>query len=44
MLYGKYQNFKMVYFPGDAELLNRYVTVRVTETSKNSLLGEIIHA
>lgn len=44
MLYGKYQNFKMVYFPGDAELLNRYVTVRVTETSKNSLLGEMIHA
>jgi tRNA-2-methylthio-N6-dimethylallyladenosine synthase len=44
MLYGKYQNFKMVYFPGDAGLLNRYVPVRVTKLSKNSLLGEMIHA
>jgi tRNA-2-methylthio-N6-dimethylallyladenosine synthase len=43
MLYGKYQNFKMVYFPGDPILLNRYVTVHVTKTSKNSLLGEMIH-
>ena len=44
MLYGKYQNFKMVYFPGDQNLLNRYVTVKATKTSKNSLLGEMIHA
>ena len=44
MLYGKYQNFKMVYFPGDPSLLNQYVTVRVTKTNKNSLLGEMIHA
>lgn len=43
MLYGKYANFKMVYFPGDPILLNRYITVRVTKTSKNSLLGEMIH-
>lgn len=43
MLYGKYQNFKMVYFPGDPILLNHYVTVRVTKPSKNSLLGEMIH-
>ncbi len=42
MLYGKYQNFKMVYFPGCPELLNRYVTVKVTKTNKNSLLGEMI--
>lgn len=42
MLYGKYQNFKMVYFPGDPKLLNRYVTVRVLKTNKNSLLGEMI--
>ena len=42
MLYGKYQNFKMVYFPGDISLLNRYVTVRVLQTNKNSLLGEMI--
>ena len=43
MLYGKYQNFKMVYFPGDPSLLNEYVTVRVLKTNKNSLLGEMIH-
>ena len=44
MLYGKYQNFKMVYFSGDMSLLNRYVTVRVLKTNKNSLLGEMIDA
>lgn len=44
MLYGKFQNFKMVYFPGDPSLLNQYVTVCVTKTNKNSLLGEMIHA
>ena len=44
MLYGKYQNFKMVYFPGNPELLNRYVTVRVSEIKNNSLLGEMIDA
>ncbi|MBR2644231.1 MAG: tRNA (N6-isopentenyl adenosine(37)-C2)-methylthiotransferase MiaB [Clostridia bacterium] len=42
MLYGKYQNFKMVYFPGDPSLMNRYVNVRVLKTNKNSLLGEMI--
>ena len=44
LLYGKYPNFKMVYFPGSAALLNQYVTVRVAKTNKNSLLGEMIHA
>ena len=44
MLYGKYQNFKMVYFPGDPTLLNQYVDVKVTTINKNSLLGEMIHA
>ena len=44
LLYGKYQNFKMVYFPGCRELLNRYVAVKVTKSSKNSLLGEMIDA
>lgn len=42
MLYGKFGNFKMVYFPGNKALLNRYVTVRVLKTSKNSLIGERI--
>ena len=40
LLYGKYQNFKMVYFPGDPSLLNQYTNVRVTRINKNSLLGE----
>ena len=44
MLYGKYQNFKMVYFPGEPDLLNQYVTVKVTKINKNSLLGEMTHA
>ena len=44
MLYGKYQNFKMVYFPGEPTLLNQYVTVKVLKTNNNSLLGEMIHA
>ena len=44
MLFGKYSNFKMVYFPGDAAFLNRYVTVKVTAINKNSLLGEMIDA
>ena len=44
LLYGKYQNFKMVYFPGSAELMNRYVTVKVTDINKNSLIGEQIDA
>ena len=42
MLYGKYQNFKMVYFPGKPEQLNQYVRVRVLRTGKNSLIGEQI--
>ena len=44
LLYGKYQNFKMVYFPGSKDLMNRYVTVRVTDINKNSLIGEKINA
>ncbi len=44
MLYGKFQNFKMAFFPGDAAYLNQYVTVKVTTINKNSLLGEMIDA
>ena len=44
MLYGKYQNFKMVYFPGQPELMNQYVNVRVTGINNNSLIGEMINA
>lgn len=40
MVYGKFTNNTMVYFPGSASLIGRYVQVRVTGTQKNSLLGE----
>lgn len=38
--YGKFSNFKMVYFPGGPELVGQYVPVRVTSVRKNSLMGE----
>lgn len=44
MLYGKFRNFKMVYFAGKPEQLNQYVTVRVLRTSKNSLIGEQVES
>jgi len=37
--YGKFSNFKMVYFPGEPDLVGRYVNVRVTGVRKNSLTG-----
>ncbi len=37
--YGKFTNFKMVYFPGEPELVGRYVEVRVNSVRKNSLTG-----
>lgn len=40
MAYGKYMNFKMVYFPGDTELIGRCVPVRVTGVRRNALTGE----
>lgn len=42
LLYGKYANFKMVYFPGSPEQVNSYVNVRVLKTNRNSLIGEQI--
>lgn len=42
ILHGKYQNFKMVYFPGNKDLMNRYVRVRVLSLKNNSLIGEQI--
>ncbi len=39
--YGKFSNFKMVYFPGGPELIGRYVRVRVKQVRKNSLSGEM---
>jgi tRNA-2-methylthio-N6-dimethylallyladenosine synthase len=37
--HGKFSNFKMVYFPGEPELVGRYVKVRVETIRKNSLTG-----
>ena len=42
LCYGKFSNFKMVYFPDGPELVGQYVPVRVTSVRKNSLLGEKI--
>jgi len=39
--YGKFSNFKMVYFPGGLELIGQYVRVRVKQVRKNSLSGEM---
>ncbi len=43
LAYGKYQNFKMVYFPGHADMIGQYLRVGVKKAQKNSLIGEIIH-
>lgn len=42
LCYGKFSNFKMVYFPGGPELIGNYVSVRVKSVRKNSLMGEKI--
>ena len=39
--FGKFSNFKMVYFPGDRDLVGSYRTVTVTEIRKNSLFGRL---
>ena len=39
--FGKFSNFKMVYFPGNRDLVGSYRTVTVTEIRKNSLFGRL---
>jgi len=39
--YGKFPNFKMVYFEGTPELIGTYVPVTITNVRKNSLYGKI---
>ena len=39
--YGKFSNFKMVYFSGTPELIGQYVPVTITNVRKNSLFGKI---
>ena len=38
--YGKFSNFKMVYFAGSPELIGQYVPVTITNVRKNSLFGK----
>lgn len=38
--FGKLSNFKMVYFPGNGELIGRYLPVRIISVKSNSLFGE----
>ncbi|MCL2694979.1 MAG: tRNA (N6-isopentenyl adenosine(37)-C2)-methylthiotransferase MiaB, partial [Clostridiales bacterium] len=42
LVFGKFGNARMVYFPGNADLIGSYVWVRVTKTRRNSLFGEMI--
>ena len=37
--FGKFSNFKMIYFPGDEHLIGQYVTVCVQSIKGNSLFG-----
>ena len=37
--YGKFPNFKMVYFSGSPDLVGQYVPVRIENVRKNSLYG-----
>ena len=39
--YGKFSNFKMVYFSGTPDLIGSYVPVTITNVRKNSLFGKI---
>lgn len=39
--YGKFSNFKMVYFKGEPELVGQYIPVRITDIRKNSLMGKV---
>jgi len=38
-VFGKFSNFKMVYFPGNPEDIGKYLTVTVDQTRANSLVG-----
>ncbi len=41
MCFGKFANFKMLYFPGEPSLVGSYVSVKATKVKQNSLLGEM---
>ena len=42
--YGKYSNFKMVYFESDKDISGQYVPVRVTGTRPNALTGRLLES
>ena len=39
LLYGKYSNFKMVYFKGDPSRVGQFATVKAERCMRNSLIG-----
>jgi len=42
MAFGKMTNFRMVYFPGTADMIGQFKQVRITNVQNNSLIGELI--
>lgn len=44
LCFGKYQNFKMVYFPGSINLVDQYVSVTALDCRANSLIGRMEEA
>jgi tRNA-2-methylthio-N6-dimethylallyladenosine synthase len=42
LAFGKMTNFKMVYFPGEKDMIGSFKTVSIEGSSKNSLVGRII--
>ena len=42
MAFGKMTNFRMVYFPGTADMIGQFKRVRITRVQNNSLIGELI--
>lgn len=42
MAFGKLSSFKMVYFPGDKDLIGQFLNVKITKTKHNSLFGELV--
>jgi tRNA A37 methylthiotransferase MiaB len=42
LVFGKMTNFKMVYFPGEENMVGTFKTVSIEGSSKNSLTGRII--
>ena len=42
LYYGKYSNFKMVYFESEQDVMDQYLTVEVTGSRRNALTGRLV--